>query len=125
VHELVLRLARENPCWGYPRIAGELRQLGTVVSATSVRNILARAGVPPAPERDPQSWRDPRVNQSGSEPARHGRISKQGPAETRHVLVEAAWHATRAPGPLRAFHQRVAARRGATSPPSPSPASSP
>ncbi len=32
---------------------------------------------------------DPRVSQSGSEPARHGRISKQGPGETRHVLVEA------------------------------------
>ena len=55
---------------------------------------------------------DPRVSQSGSEPARHGRISKQGPGETRHVLVEAAWHAARAPGPLRAFHQRIAARRG-------------
>jgi transposase len=55
---------------------------------------------------------DPRVNQSGTEPARHGRISKQGPGETRHVLVEAAWHASRAPGPLRAFHQRITARRG-------------
>ena len=55
---------------------------------------------------------DPRVLQSGTEPARHGRISKQGPGETRHVLVEAAWHATRTPGPLRAFHQRIAARRG-------------
>jgi transposase len=55
---------------------------------------------------------DPRVNQSGSEPARHGRISKQGPGETRHVLVEAAWHASRVPGPLRAFHQRIAVRRG-------------
>jgi transposase len=55
---------------------------------------------------------DPRVNQSGSEPARYGRISKQGPGETRHVLVEAAWHAARTSGPLRAFHQRVAARRG-------------
>jgi hypothetical protein len=56
---------------------------------------------------------DPRVRQSGTEPARHGRISKQGPGETRHVLVEAAWHATRTPGPLRAFHQRIASRRGA------------
>jgi len=56
---------------------------------------------------------DPRVRQSGSEPARHGRISKQGPGETRHVLVEAAWHATRTAGPLRAFHERIAARRGA------------
>src|SRR5438067_1277055 len=55
---------------------------------------------------------DPRVSQSGAEPARHGRISKQGPGETRHVLVEAAWHASRAPGLLRAFHQRIAARRG-------------
>jgi transposase len=55
---------------------------------------------------------DPRVHQSGVEPARHGRISKQGPGETRHVLVEAAWHATRTPGPLRAFHERIAARRG-------------
>jgi len=55
---------------------------------------------------------DPRVRQSGIEPARHGRISKQGPGETRHVLVEAAWHAARTPGPLRAFHERVAARRG-------------
>ena len=55
---------------------------------------------------------DPRVSQSGTEPARHGRISKQGPGETRHVLVEAAWHSTRTPGPLRAFHQRIAGRRG-------------
>jgi len=56
---------------------------------------------------------DPRVRQSGSEPARHGRISKQGPGEARHVLVEAAWHAVRTTGPLRAFAERVAARRGA------------
>src|SRR4051812_24831406 len=55
---------------------------------------------------------DPRLSQSGTEPARHGRISKQGPGETRHVLVEAAWHASRTPGPLRAFHQRIASRRG-------------
>jgi transposase len=56
---------------------------------------------------------DPRVRQSGSEPAKHGKISKQGPGEVRGLLVEAAWHAARTAGPLRAFHQRIAARRGA------------
>jgi putative transposase len=57
VRELLLRLARENPSWGYLRIVGELRKLGIAVSATSVRNILAQAGLPPAPQRDRQSWR--------------------------------------------------------------------
>jgi putative transposase len=57
VRELILRLARENPSWGYLRIAGELRKLGIGVSASSVRNILMAAGLPPAPRRDAQSWR--------------------------------------------------------------------
>jgi transposase InsO family protein len=57
VRELILRLARENSSWGYLRIAGELRKLGIGVSASSVRNILARAGLPPAPRREAQSWR--------------------------------------------------------------------
>jgi transposase len=57
VRELTLRLARENPSWGYLRIAGELRKLGIGVSASSVRNILVAAGLPPAPRRDAQSWR--------------------------------------------------------------------
>jgi transposase len=56
---------------------------------------------------------DPRVRQSGSEPARHGRISKQGPGEVRHLLVEAAWHAARTYGPLRVFAERIASKRGA------------
>lgn len=56
---------------------------------------------------------DPRVHQSGEAPARHGRISKQGSAEASHMLCEAAWVAVRTPGPLRAFHERVRARRGA------------
>src|SRR5206468_561077 len=56
---------------------------------------------------------NPRVRQSGSERARHGRISKQGPGEARHLLVEAAWHAARTTGPLRAFAERIKAKRGA------------
>jgi transposase len=55
---------------------------------------------------------DPKVRQSGDAPAKHGRISKQGSAPGRHVLVEATWSAVRAPGPLRAFYQRIRARRG-------------
>jgi transposase len=55
---------------------------------------------------------DPRVRQSGSEKPKHGRISKQGSGEARHVLVEAAWHAQRTYGPLRVFAERIAARRG-------------
>jgi putative transposase len=57
VQTLVLRLARENPGWGYRRIVGELRNLGISVSATSVRAILVRHGLPPAPQRDELSWR--------------------------------------------------------------------
>jgi hypothetical protein len=55
--ELIVRLARENPHWGYQRIAGELKSLGLAVSPTTVRKVLVRAGVPPAPERARQSWR--------------------------------------------------------------------
>jgi transposase len=55
---------------------------------------------------------DPRVRQSGNEPAKHGRISKEGCTQTRSLLVEAGWQTTRTPGPLRAFHERIAARRG-------------
>jgi transposase len=55
---------------------------------------------------------DPEVRQSGGAPAKHGRASKQGSASGRHALVEAAWSAVRAPGPPRAFYQRIRARRG-------------
>ena len=55
---------------------------------------------------------DPRVRQSGSGPASHGQISKQGSGGARHALVESCWSAVRQPGPLHAFYQRVRARRG-------------
>jgi putative transposase len=58
VQALVVRLARENPGWGYKRIVGELRNTGISVSATSVRTILTRHGLPPAPQRDELCWRD-------------------------------------------------------------------
>ena len=55
---------------------------------------------------------DARVRRSGMTAARTGRISKEGSAEARRVLVEAAWSAKRVPGPLRAFGQLLQARRG-------------
>jgi transposase len=55
---------------------------------------------------------NPKVRQSGNAPAAHGRITKCGPAQARGMLVEAAFAASRAPGPLRAFYRRVNQRRG-------------
>jgi transposase len=55
---------------------------------------------------------NPRVRQSGNQPASHGQITKQGRAHARGMLVEAAFTAARTPGPLRAFFERVRARRG-------------
>jgi putative transposase len=57
IRALVLRLARENPRWGYQRITGELNGLGLAVSATTVRKILRQAGLGPAGERAELSWR--------------------------------------------------------------------
>jgi transposase len=55
---------------------------------------------------------NPSVRQSGNGPARHGRITKRGANQARAVLVEAAWAASRVPGPLRSFFMRVMSRRG-------------
>jgi putative transposase len=54
----VLRLARENSRWGYQRIAGELNMLGLVVSLSTVRRVLANAGLGPAPRRSGPTWRE-------------------------------------------------------------------
>ena len=53
--ELVLRLGRENPRWGYLRIKGELSALGVRLSATTIRTLLRRHGLGPAPRRG-MSW---------------------------------------------------------------------
>jgi hypothetical protein len=56
VAELVLRMDRDNPRWGYLPIAGECRKLGVTVSATSVRTILRRHRLGPAPRRGGPTW---------------------------------------------------------------------
>jgi hypothetical protein len=54
--ELVLRLGRENPRWGCLRIQGELRKLGIRVGATTIRSLLMRSGLGPAPRPGGPSW---------------------------------------------------------------------
>ena len=49
--DLVLRLPTENPRWGYQRIRGELLKLGHCISATAIRALLRRHGIPPVPRR--------------------------------------------------------------------------
>jgi putative transposase len=57
VQQLIVRLARENPRWGYQRIQGELQRLGVQVSATAIRSTLRRHGLDPAPRRTATTWR--------------------------------------------------------------------
>ena len=56
IRALVLRLARENPGWGYRRIHGELAGLGVRISASTVWEILKKAGIDPAPRRTGPTW---------------------------------------------------------------------
>jgi transposase len=96
----------------------EVRRLMTIpgVDATVALSLLAAVG-------DFRRFRspeqlvsylglNPRVRQSGGKAAAHGRITKNGRAHARGMLVEAAFTASKIPGPLRAFYQRVRARRG-------------
>lgn len=89
------------PGVGIATAAALVAAIGDVSRFSTPRKLVAYLGL------------DPKVRQSGDEPARHGRISKRGNAQARSVLVEAAWVAVRSPGPLRAFGERVRARRGA------------
>ena len=58
IAELAVRMARENVTWGYDRIVGALAHVGHHVAPTTIRNILKKHGIDPAPERrDKTSWR--------------------------------------------------------------------
>jgi putative transposase len=57
IQQLIVRLAAENPRWGYQRIQGELLRLGVRVSATAIRTTLRRHRLDPAPRRASSTWR--------------------------------------------------------------------
>jgi transposase len=80
--------------------AGLLAAVGDISRFASAQKLVGYVGL------------DPRVRQSGLQPARHGPITKQGRAHARGLLVEAAWAASRSPGPLRAFFRRICTKRG-------------
>ncbi len=57
IEALILQIARENPRMGYDKIQGELLKLGFVVDPTTVKNVLRRHRLMPAPQRGRSSWR--------------------------------------------------------------------
>lgn len=56
IEALIVRMAKDNSNWGYWRISDQLRELGIRVSKTTVKNVMIRNGIPPAPRRDGPSW---------------------------------------------------------------------
>jgi transposase len=87
------------PGVGVAAAAALMAAIGDVSRFSSPRKLVAYLGL------------DAKVRQSGEGAARHGRISKRGNTQARAVLVEAAWIAARSPGPLRAFAERLRARK--------------
>ena len=57
LRQLILRLASENPTWGYRRIHGELARLGYKLAPSTAWVLLKRAGIDPAPRRAGLTWR--------------------------------------------------------------------
>lgn len=57
IRNLVIRFAKENPRWGYLRIRGELKKIGIIIAASTVKAILLKEGMGPAPRRNGPTWR--------------------------------------------------------------------
>src|SRR5919199_3923926 len=100
VHAVQARRLMTVPGVNLIATATFLAAIGEISRFSNSRRLVAYLGL------------DPRVRQSGEQPARSGRISKRGSASARWALVEAAWSVVCQPGPLRAYYQRIRSRRG-------------
>ena len=99
VRALVVRLPRENPRWGYQRIRGELLKLGIRISATTVRTILLRAGLDPAPRRTGPTWTSVPAVTGGGDPRDRLLHRRDDPSpDALRPVLHRALDAARAPG---------------------------
>ena len=116
IRELVLRLARENPRWGYQRIVGEINGLGLTVSATTVEKIVRQAGLGPADSRsgppgEPSyAYRQRACSRSTSSPSKRSRCNPYARCCMRYSGVELG-RAWRTGSPLRVRSMRKAVFR--------------
>jgi transposase len=88
IRQLVVRMATENPTWGYTRIQGALENVGHRVGRTTIRRILKAAGLPPVPQR-PTSWQTfLNAHWGAIAAADFFTTSMKGPLESRHTSRE-------------------------------------
>ncbi|GLR83059.1 IS110 family transposase [Azospirillum oryzae] len=113
LRELDINLARQALDDPRARRLMTIPGISTIVATTVLASIGDIARFPTAEKLACYFGLTPTTRQSGDHPPRHGRISKQGNASARKMLVEAAWSAKKAPGPLRAFFTRVQKKAGA------------
>jgi helix-turn-helix protein len=88
IQRLVVRMAAENPTWGYTRIQGALKNIGHRVGRSTIRRILKAAGLPPVPQR-PTSWDTfLKAHWGVIAGADFFTTSMKGPLESRHTSSE-------------------------------------
>jgi hypothetical protein len=88
IRRLVVRMAEENPTWGYTRIQGALKNVGHRVGRSTIRRILKAAGLPPVPQR-PTSWQTfLRAHWDAIAGADFFTTSMKGPLKSRHTSSE-------------------------------------
>jgi transposase len=94
IEQWVVRMAKENPDWGYDRIVGAMANLGYTLSDQTVGNILQRHGIPPAPERNHQGKGNvllfPCYRQSAPSPGRSVRCRERLGGLLKYYHREAA-----------------------------------